>query len=217
MLKLYSYWRSSASYRVRIALNLKDLDYEIVPVHLIRDGGQQFAEPYRSLNPQSRVPLLVDGDFRVGQSLAIIEYLDALQPSPLLIPQAPRLRAQVTAFALAIAADLQPLQNTGTLNYLRDAVGLDDAGRAQWLRHFLERGLMALETEVASRAAMPFVFGEMPTLADCALVPQMFSARRFNCDMTKFPRLTQVMEQCEQLPAFQRAHPSQQPDAEAAS
>lgn len=214
MLTLYSYWRSSASYRVRIALNLKDLDYQIVPVHLVRDGGQQFAEPYRLLNPQSRVPLLVDGDFRVAQSLAIIDYLDALQPLPRLIPAAPQLRAQVQAFSLAIAADLQPLQNIGTLNYLRDTLGLDAAGRAQWLRHFLERGLMALEAEVASRPTTPFVFGDAPTLADCALVPQIFSARRFDCDMAKFPRLTQIAGDCERLPAFERAHPAQQPDAE---
>ncbi|HEY9545495.1 MAG TPA: maleylacetoacetate isomerase [Solimonas sp.] len=214
MLTLYSYWRSSASHRVRIALNLKGLAYEVVPVHLLRDGGQQFSEAYRSLNPQSRVPLLVDGEFRIAQSLAIIEYLDALQPAPRLIPEAPRRRAQVQAFALAIAADLQPLQNTGTLNYLRDTVGVDDAGRALWLRHFLERGLAALETEAAARPSTPFVFGDAPTLADCVLVPQMFSARRFNCDMARFPRLTQITEHCERLPAFQRAHPALQPDAE---
>lgn len=214
MLKLYSYWRSSASYRVRIALNLKGLEYEIAPVHIVRDGGQQFAEPYRSLNPQSRVPLLVDGDFRVAQSLAIIEYLDALQPEPRLIPASPQQRARVQAFSLAIAADIQPMQNTGTLNYLRDAVGVGDEVRASWLRHFLEKGLTALETEVAARPAAPFVFGDAPTLADCTLVPQIFAAQRFACDMAKFPRLAAIAAHCETLPAFQRAHPARQPDAE---
>lgn len=215
MLTLYSFWRSSASYRVRIALNLKQLAYEIVPVHLVRDGGQQFAEPYRSLNPQRRVPLLVDGEFRIAQSLAIIDYLDALQPAPRLIPAEPRLRAGVQAFAQAIIADVQPLQNTGTLNYLRDELKIDDAQRAAWLKHFIERGLSALETEAAARPATPFVFGDAPTLADCVLVPQIFSARRFTCDMTKFPRLSAIAAHCDTLPAFQRAHPAQQPDAEA--
>ncbi|NGY04949.1 maleylacetoacetate isomerase [Solimonas terrae] len=214
MLTLYSYWRSSASYRVRIALNLKGLDYRTVPVHLVRDGGQQFAEPYRSLNPQRRVPLLVDGEFRVAQSLAIIEYLDALQASPRLLPLDAQLRARVQAFSMAIAADVQPMQNTGTLNYLRDVVGLDEAGRAQWLRHFLEQGLSALEAEAATRPPTPFVFGDAPTMADCVLVPQIFAARRFACDMSKLPRLAAIAAHCDTLPAFQRAHPAQQPDAE---
>jgi maleylacetoacetate isomerase len=214
MLKLYSYWRSSASHRVRIALNLKQLACEIVPIHLVRDGGQQRAASYRALNPQGRVPLLVDGDFRVAQSLAIIEYLDALQPAPRLIPAEPRLRALVQAFAQTIIADIQPLQNIGTLNHLRDELGIDDAGRAAWLKHFIERGLSALEAEAAARPATPFAFGEAPTIADCVLVPQLFSARRFACDMEKFPRLVAIGAQCETLPAFQRAHPSRQPDAE---
>lgn len=214
MLTLYSYWRSSASYRVRIALNLKGVDYTIVPVHLVRDGGQQLAEPYRTLNPQGRVPLLVDGDFRLAQSLAIIEYLDARFPSPMLIPGEAQFRAQVMAFSQAIAADIQPMQNTGTLSYLRDTLGLDDAARARWLKHFLERGLTALETETAARVATPFVFGHVPTAADCALVPQLYAAQRFGCELAKFPNLMRIGEHCETVPAFQRAHPAQQPDAE---
>jgi maleylacetoacetate isomerase len=214
MLKLYSYWRSSASYRVRIALNLKQLAYEIVPVHLVRDGGQQLAEPYRTLNPQCRVPLLVDGELRVAQSLAIVDYLDALQPAPRLIPAETRSRVAVQAFAQAIIADVQPMQNTGTLNYLRDELMIDDARRAAWLKHFIERGLTALESEAAARPATPFAFGDAPTLADCVLVPQLFAARRFACDMAKFPRLAAIAAHCETLPAFQRAHPLQQPDAE---
>lgn len=214
MLKLYSYWRSSASYRVRIALNLKGLDYEILPVHIVRDGGEQNGAAYRALNPQGRVPLLADGDFRVQQSLAIVDYLDALRPEPRLIPAEPRRRAQVLAFSLAIAADIQPLQNTGTLNYLQAELGLDEARRGRWLKHFLERGLAALETEAASRPATVFVFGEAPTLADCALVPQLFSARRFGCAMERFPNLVRIAAHCETLPAFQRAHPARQPDAE---
>lgn len=214
MLTLYSYWRSSASYRVRIALNLKGLDYRIVPIHLLRDGGEQNAQAYRALNPQGRVPLLVDGELRCAQSLAIIDYLDARYPEPRLIPADPRQRAPVLAFAQAIAADIQPLQNTGTLNYLRDTLGLDDARRGDWLRHFIDRVLAGLEAEAAARPDTLFLFGDAPTLADCVLVPQLYAAARFGCDPARYPTLLRVAAHCDTLPAFQRAHPAQQPDAE---
>jgi maleylacetoacetate isomerase len=214
MLRLYSYWRSSASYRVRIALNLKGLDYEIVPIHLMRDGGQQYGTAYRAVNPQQRVPFLVDGELRLGQSLAIVDYLDARHPEPRLIPAEAEARAAVLAFALAVAADIQPLQNTGTLNYLRDVLKLDAEQRTAWLKHFIDRGLTALETETAARPPTPVAFGDAPTLADCALVPQMFAAARFGCDPARYPNLVRIAAHCNTLPAFQRAHPSQQPDAE---
>ncbi|WP_028081615.1 maleylacetoacetate isomerase [Solimonas soli] len=214
MLKLYSYWRSSASYRVRIALDLKGLDYEIVPIHLLRDGGEQHSDAYRALNPQQRVPFLIDGDVRLGQSLAILDYLDARYPQPRLMPADARARVEVLAFAQAIIADVQPLQNTATLDYLRDVLKIDEAQRGEWLRHFIDRGLSALETETAARPGTPFAFGEAPTLADCALVPQMFAAQRFGCDMQRYPRLVRIAGHCNTLPAFQRAHPARQPDAE---
>ncbi|MGH8444856.1 MAG: maleylacetoacetate isomerase [Solimonas sp.] len=213
-MRLYSYWRSSASYRVRIALNLKGLDYEIVPIHLVRDGGQQYGAAYRAVNPQQRVPFLVDGELKLGQSLAIVDYLDARHPEPRLIPAEAEARAAVLAFALAVAADIQPLQNTGTLNYLRDVLKLDAEQRTAWLKHFIDRGLTALETEAAARPPTPFAFGNAPTLADCALVPQMFAAVRFGCDPARYPNLVRIAEHCNTLPAFQRAHPAQQPDAE---
>ena len=214
MLKLYSYWRSSASYRVRIALNLKGLEHEIVPIHLLRDGGEQHSAAYRALNPQQRVPFLIDGDVRLGQSLAILDHLDAHYPEPRLIPADARQRAAVLAFAQAIIADIQPLQNTGTLNYLRDQLKVDEAGRSAWLQHFIDRGLGALEAETAARPPTPFAFGDAPTLADCALVPQMFAAQRFGLAPSRYPNLARIVEHCNTLPAFQRAHPLQQIDAE---
>lgn len=212
MLKLYSYWRSSASYRVRIALNLKGVTYETLPVHLLKDGGQQRSEAYRALNPQARVPLLVEGDFRLSQSLAILEYLESRHPDPQLLPQEPRRRAEVQAFCQAIAADIQPLQNLSTLQYLTKHFAASEEQKAAWLRHWIETGLAALERQFG-QAGTRFVFGDSPTLADCVLVPQMYAVRRFACDAGRFPRLAAVSAHCESLPAFQAAHPDRQPDA----
>lgn len=211
-LKLYSFWRSSASYRVRIALNLKGLAYEYVPVHLTRGGGEQHAPAYRALNPQGRVPLLVDGDFRVAQSLAILDYLEALRPSPALLPAEPRLRARVLAFCHAIAADIQPLQNTGAIQYLGEHFGADDAAKAAWNRHWIQRGLEVLEQERAGVPDSACTFGDAPTWADCVLVPQIYNAERWGCDLTRFPLLVQIAARLRQLPAFVAAHPDRQPD-----
>lgn len=213
MLKLYSAWRSSASYRVRIALSLKGVQYEYVPVNLVRDGGEQNQPAYRALNPQGRVPLLVDGDFRVAQSLAILDYLEALHPRPALLPQEPRLRARVLAFCQAIVADIQPLQNTGPVKYLGDHFGADDERKTAWMRHWIEQGLSALERERAGEPDTPFVFGEAPTWADCVLVPQVYNADRHKCDAGKLPRLYALAQRLRELPAFQAAHPDNQPDA----
>lgn len=211
-LKLYSFWRSSASYRVRIALNLKGLKYDYLPVHLTRDGGEQNQPAYRALNPQGRVPLLVDGDFKVAQSLAILDYLEALQPQPPLIPAQPTQRARVLAFCHAIASDIQPLQNTGPNQYLGQQFGADDAARAAWNRHWIQRGLEALEREREGGDA-PYAFGDAPTWADCLLVPQMYNADRWGCDTGKFPRLCALARRLRELPAFAAAHPDRQPDA----
>ena len=218
LLQLYSFWRSSASYRVRIALNLKGLKYEYVPVHLTRDGGEQNAAAYRALNPQGRVPLLADGDFRIAQSLAILDYLEALQPRPALLPAEPRLRARMLAFCHAIVADIQPLQNTGPVKYLADHFGADEAGKAAWNRHWIQRGLEALEQErtLAMRAGVPdtaCAFGDAPTWADCVLVPQVYNAERWQCDVTKFPLLYRLAQRLRERPAFAAALPERQPDA----
>src|ERR1044071_7831551 len=214
MLKLYSYWRSSASYRVRIGLALKGVDYEYVAVNIAKDGGeQQYSAEYRALNPQSRVPLLVDGDFRIAQSLAILEYLDSRFPEPALIPKERHERARMSSFCLTIAADIQPLQNTGPLAYLTREFAVSDEKRNAWIRHWIERGLSALEAERRGPTDAAFAFGDRATFADCLLVPQVYNAERFSCDVSKFPRLHAIAKRCRELPAFTKAHPDQQPDA----
>lgn len=210
MLRLYSGWRSSASYRVRIALSLKGLQYEYVAVDL--GSGAQNQPAYRALNPQGRVPLLVDGDFRIAQSMAILDYLESLRPEPALLPREPRLRARVLAFCHAIAADIQPLQNVGPVKYLGDHFGADEARQKAWMRHWIERGLAALEQERAGLLDTPYVFGDAPTWADCLLVPQVYNAERHGCATAGFPRLHALAGRLRELPAFQAAHPDRQPD-----
>lgn len=213
MLKLHAYWRSSASYRVRIALNLKGLAYEISPVHLVKGGGEQHQAAYRALNPEGRVPLLVDGDFKLGQSLAIFGYLESQHPTPALLPEDLQLRARVWQFCEAINADIQPLQNLGPLGYLTQTLGVSDEQKTAWIRHWIDRGLSALEQETSDLPERAALFGDSPGYADCCLVPQMYAARRFGADLAKYPRLAATSERLEQLPAFVAAHPEQQPDA----
>lgn len=213
MLKLYAYWRSGASYRARIALNLKGLPYELIPVHLVKGGGEQHQAAYRALNPEGRVPLLVDGDFKLGQSLAIFGYLESQHPTPALLPADPHMRARVWQFCEAINADIQPLHNLGPLNYLSRELGVDEAQKAAWIRHWIDRGLSALEQEISDLPERAALFGDTPTYADCCLVPQLYAARRFGSDTNKYPRLLATSERLEQLPAFVAAHPEQQPDA----
>lgn len=212
MLKLYNYWRSSASYRVRIALGLKGIAYEYIAVNIIAGGGAQYGDGYRALNPQSRVPLLVDGDFRVAQSLAILQYLEQQQPQPSLLPKDSQECIRMWAFCHSIASDIQPLQNIGPLGYLTREFGISEEQKNTWVRHWIERGLVALEQERAGSAS-EFVFGDVPSLADCLLAPQMYNAERFGCDLKKFPQLHAIARRCLQLPAFIQAHPDQQPDA----
>jgi maleylacetoacetate isomerase len=213
-LELYSYWRSSASYRVRIALNLKALPYVLHAVNLVKDGGEQFSAAYRSVNPQSRVPVLVHDGQRLSQSLAIIEYLDETFPDHRLIPRDPMDRARVRMLSQIIACDIQPLQNTSTTTYLKEKLIVDDAGITTWLREWITRGLDAFNAHLErDHLSGKFSHGDTPTMADCCLVPQLFAASRAGVEVTKYPRLALIAENCAALSAFQHAHPSKQPDA----
>ena len=214
-LELYSFWRSSASYRVRIALNLKSLPYASHGVNLTKDGGEQFSAQYREVNPQSRVPTLVHDGQRFTQSLAIIEYLDEVFPGARLIPKDPVDRARVRMLSQIIACDIQPLQNTSTTRYLKEKLKLDDAVIAEWLREWITRGLDAFNANLErDHLSGKFCHGDSPTMADCCLVPQMYAADRFGVPATKYPRLALIAENCNHLPAFQHAHPSKQTDAQ---
>lgn len=218
-MKLYSYFRSSASYRVRIALNLKGLAYEIVPVHLRKNGGEQFSPEYRKLNPNALVPTLVDeatdGASVLTQSLAIIEYLDETHPEPPLLPANPRDRAFVRGIALSIACDIHPLNNLRILRYLVRELKVDEDAKNAWYRHWCEQGLASIETQLASgRRTGSFCFGETPTLADCCLIPQVANARRLECDLSRMPTILRINDACMALDAFANAAPDHQPDAE---
>jgi maleylacetoacetate isomerase len=212
MLTLYDYWRSSAAYRVRIALNLKGLAYQAVPVHLVKDGGQQHSADYRALNPQGLLPLLVDGNQRIAQSLAILEYLEERYPQPALLPRDHGQRAQIRNIALHIACDIHPLNNLRVLQYLSSELGVDAAGKDAWYRHWVTTGLAAVEQGLQQQAT-ELSLGERPGLLEACLIPQVYNARRFNCDLHAYPRILAVVERCNSLPAFINAAPEVQPDA----
>ncbi|TAF99381.1 MAG: maleylacetoacetate isomerase [Betaproteobacteria bacterium] len=214
-MKLYNYFRSSAAYRVRIALNLKGLAWEHVGVHLVK--GEQRSTDYLSINPAGLIPALIDDSAVLTQSLAIIEYLDEKYPETLpLLPGSIETRAQVRAASLALACDVHPLGNVRVLKYLTSELGLSEAQKEAWLKHWIGLGLTAFEASLAQSAShRVFCFGDAPTMADCVLVPQVFSARRFNVDMTAYPRIVAVDAHCNSLAAFQSAHPTKQPDFQA--
>jgi maleylacetoacetate isomerase len=213
-LKLHTYWRSSAAYRVRIVLACKGLSYESVPRHLLRDGGEQRQPDYLALNPQGLVPALEHDGFVVAQSLAICEYLEECFPEPPLLPAGPRERAAVRAMALAIACDVHPLNNLRVQQYLREAIGQDEAAISRWVRHWIADGLGALETLVGRHSADGrHCFGASVTLADACLVPQLYNARRAGLDLATWPRLAAVARHLESLPEFAAARPEVQPDA----
>ena len=214
MINFYGYFRSSSAYRARIALNLKGLSYQFTSIHLRKDGGQQKKPAYLSVNPQGLVPTLEDGDFRVGQSLAIIEWLDETHPEPPLLPADANERAKIRAFAQIVACDIHPLQNLRVLDYLQANFGQDQQGLNRWCQHWISEGLNACEALLEQQALGRFAFGTTPTLADICLVPQVFSAQRFGVNLAGLPRVNAVVEQCNALPAFAKAHPSVQPDAE---
>jgi maleylpyruvate isomerase len=217
-MKLYNYFRSSASYRVRIALNLKGLDYEQVAVHLVKDGGQQLLPAYRAINADALVPALVnDADgatHTLTQSLAIIEYLDELHPQPSLLAPNAVDRAYVRSLALSVACDIHPLNNLRVLRYLTGELKVSDEQKDTWYRHWCEQGLQALETTLARDTRVgKCCYGDTPTLADCCLIPQLYNARRFKCDLSTMPTILRIEQYCLSLDAFINAAPEKQPDA----
>lgn len=209
---LHDYFRSSAAFRVRIALNLKGLVAERRFVHLL--NGDQRSAAYRALNPQGLVPILEDAGRSFPQSLAIIEYLDETHPAPPLLPHEAADRAWVRAFAQIAACDMHPLNNLRVLNYLRDEFKVDEAARNRWYQHWIREGFVAMEAMLAARdVASPFCFGDKPTLADICLIPQVANAARFKCPMEDYPLIRSINERALAIPAFDRAQPSKQPDS----
>jgi maleylpyruvate isomerase len=210
--KLYSYFRSSAAYRVRIALNLKGLSYETAPVHLVKDGGHNKWPDFRAINPQMRVPALVtpEGETLI-QSLAIIEYLDETHPEPPLLPKDAIARAKVRALAQLVACDIHPLNNIGPLRYLKNRMGQEQSAIDDWYHHWVLAGFEALEALIEPG---PYAWGNQVTLADLCLVPQVYNARRLKVPLEKFPKIVGVDAACLKLPAFDGARPENQVDAE---
>jgi maleylacetoacetate isomerase len=217
-LVLYGYWRSSAAYRVRIALNLKGLAYETRPVHLVRDGGEQHAPDYRALNPQALVPCLVDKGQVFTQSLAIMEYLDETHHAPPLLPADPAGRARARALAQVVACDVHPLGNLRVLQHLATQFGADDAAKGVWSRHWIGEGLRTLEAMLSGHVATGrFCHGDTPSIADACLVPQVYNAVRWKLPLDDYPTIRRIHEACQALEAFQLAAPEAQPDAPAAT
>ena len=209
-MKLYSYYRSSASYRVRIALNLKGLHADILPVNLLKN--EQRGDSYCEVNPQGLLPALVDQGEVFTQSLAIIEYLEEKYPHPPLLPQSPVERARARALALAVACEIAPICNSGPLNFLGQQFLLNEEQKMQWYHHWLHKGFAALE-QMVQQTSGTYCHGASPGLADCFLVPQLYNARRYQCDLTAYPTLTRIGAACNKHPAFMAAHPSQQLEA----
>ena len=212
-LKLYTYWRSSAAYRVRIALALKGVAYDSVPVSLAPDILAHRQADYQAINPQMRLPSLKVGEDILVQSMAILEWIEETFTEPALLPTDPIQRAQCRAFAQLIVSDIHPLQNSSILGILRNEMGAGDAQVRSWIHGVMQRGFEALEALSANRPAGPFLFGEAPGLAEICLVPQLYNARRFEVDLAPYPRLLELEAAASALPALEAARPENQPDA----
>jgi maleylacetoacetate isomerase len=208
---LYSYYRSSASYRVRIALHLKGIPFEYRPIHLLKNGGEQYSPEYKRLNPMSQVPCLIHNDRPIGQSMAIFEYLDNITQQPRLFPLDPFDRAMVIQICEAFNSGIQPLQNTSVTAALENTYGFTSAQKTEWIQHWNHKGLTGVE-ELLRKTAGEFCLGDTVTAADCFLVPQVYSAKRFNVDLTAYPHIRRIDEAANRLEAFQLAEPSRQPD-----
>lgn len=215
-MRLYTYFRSSAAYRVRIALGLKQLEWESVPVHLVQDGGQHHCEDYKAINPAGLLPAFQDGDAVLTQSLAIIEYLEEKYPDTTkLLPGDALARAHIRALSQSIASDLHPVNNLRILKYLEHGLGLDAEQRNEWYLHWIDVGLTAFEKQIAAyNQPGDFCYGNTPTLADVCLIPQVFNANRFGYSIDHLPRIAKAVQACAQLPAFISAEPANQPDAD---
>jgi len=213
-LKLYSYWRSSAAYRVRIALHLKGLDFKTIPVHLVRNGGEQHAETYRAVNPQGLVPVLEHEGRVLTQSMAICEYLDECFESHPLLPADPLGRARIRSLALQIACEIHPLNNLRVHKFLKDQCG-GAVDATAWMQHWMSEGFIAIEQHINNgRSGQSMYDGDRPGLFECFLVPQVYNARRYDMDMSMFPAINEIVARCLVLPAFVNAAPENQPDAE---
>ena len=214
-MKLHSYFRSSASYRVRIALNLKGLSYDLIPVHLLKNGGEQFSENFRALNPDALVPVLEHEGVALTQSLAIIEYLEETYPTPALLAKSALDRAWQRSLALMIACDIHPINNLRILQYLTNVLHVSEEEKNTWYRHWCEQGLAAVEDMLVNDARLGrYCYGDSPSLADCFLIPQITNAKRLQCDLTNMPTLLRINDACLELDSFIHASPAQQPDAE---
>ncbi|NKB38443.1 MAG: maleylacetoacetate isomerase [Gammaproteobacteria bacterium] len=214
MIKLYSYWRSSAAYRVRIALNLKKLEHEIVPVNMLKDGGEQHSEAYKTINPQGLVPTLQDGKSTITQSLAILEYLEEKYPRIALLPADLEQKAKARQLAQIIACDIHPLDNLRVLKYLKNELAVSDVAKDDWYAHWIRLGFAAFESALDKNSPTGgFCLGDAVSIADLCLIPQMYNAHRFNINLDNFPRLCEIEKNCLQLQAFARASPEQQIDA----
>jgi maleylacetoacetate isomerase/maleylpyruvate isomerase len=211
-MKLFGYWRSTAAYRVRIALHLKGINFETVSVHLLKNGGEQHTERYATLNPQELVPTLIDGDFKLNQSLAIIDYVEAKSPGLSLYPDDLQERAKVQALALDIACEIHPLNNLRVQQYLTNKLALNNDAKSQWVDHWMTKGFGAIEKQLIQSAGC-YCFKDQVTVADICLVAQVYNANRFNIDMSGYPYINRVVENCNKLEAFQLALPENQEDA----
>ncbi len=214
---LYGYWRSSAAYRVRICLNLKGLEYESKSVHLVRDGGEQHSSEYHDLNASELVPVLVDGDLRLNQSLAIIQYLEETYPDVTVIPEHAPQRYQALAMAQDIAIEIHPLNNLRVLQYLQGELACEQESKVAWIHHWINKGFASLEEKLVNHrkehGECQFSVTDAPSIVDICLVPQVYNALRFGVDLTPYPVINKIVEACNQLPAFIDAMPEHQPDA----
>ncbi|MEW6993080.1 maleylacetoacetate isomerase [Colwelliaceae bacterium MEBiC 14330] len=212
-MKLHGYWRSTAAYRVRIALHLKNIAFESISVHLVKNGGEQHTIDYSTLNPNHLVPTLVDGDFSLNQSLAIIDYLDQVYDEVPLYPKDLKLRAKVKALALDIACEIHPLNNLRVQQYLANSLAVNDQAKQAWLAHWMGLGFTAIEKQLQNSAGT-YCFADTISVADICLVAQVYNAIRFNVDMSAYPLINKVVENCNKLPAFIKAAPENQHDAQ---